>query len=168
MYDLSSNHICTMAEGLGLPAPDQNSIETDPDDLSSNHFCAMADVGLPAPDQNSIETDPVAFQAKQADLIKELRSRVQKPPLGEFSMQDLVWTDQVTNGKGKYKTSKVAVIFWDRLDDFIQGEQHHPLYPCKFTKETIRVNGPNTLRKPRANSPALLVRFVTPNIELTS
>ena len=142
-------------------------VQAQTDDLSSNHLCAMADGGLPSTDQISHGTNPLEFQAKQAHLIKELRSRAQKPPLGEFCMQDLVWTDHVTNGKGKYKTSKIAVIFWDRLDDFIQGEQHHPLYPCKFTKETIRVNGPNSLAFPRANSPALVVRFVTPNIELT-
>ena len=135
------------------------------DDLSINDLCAMADDdgvhSVLQPDQQSQGSDPAAFETKQANLIKELRSRVQTPPLGEFCMQHLLWTDLVTNGKGKYRTSKVAVIFWDRLPDFIQGEQHDPLYPCKFTKETLRVNGPNSLRKPRANSPALLVRFVT-------
>jgi hypothetical protein len=110
------------------------------DDLSINDLCAMADDdGLQSvlqPDQHSQGSDPAAFQAKQANLIKELRSRVQTPPLGEFCMQDLLWTDLVTNGKGKYRISKVAMILWDRLADFIQGEQH-------------------------ANNPALLVRFVT-------
>ena len=135
------------------------------DDLSINDLCAVADDdGLQSvlqADQQSQGSDPAGFEAKQANLIKELRSRVQTPPLGEFCKQDLLWTDLVTNGKGKYRTSKVAKIFWDRLADFIQGEQHDPLYPCKFTKETLRVNGPNSLRKPRANNPALLVRFVT-------
>ena len=34
-------------------------------------------------------------------------------------------------GKRKYETSMLAIIFWDKLDDFIKGEQHHSHSPCK-------------------------------------
>ena len=116
-------------------------------------------------DDDLHQTDLVADHAKQLDLIMEMRDQVQNPPLGEFCFQDLVWTKDVTHGKGKYRTSMLAVILWDRLPDFIQGEQHHPLYPCKFTKEIIRVTASNSLRFPRANSAAMVVRFVLSNIE---
>ena len=48
-----------------------------------------------------------------------LRERVQNPPPSEFSLEDLVWTNHVTNGKGL----RLVVILWDRLDDFISSEQ---------------------------------------------
>ena len=104
-------------------------------------------------------TDSTAFRAQQVNIILALRERVQNPPIGEFRMEDLVWTDHVTTGNGLHKNSKLAVILWERLDDFISGEEHHPLYPCKFNVEVIRRNLPNSLRSPRAHSAALAVRF---------
>jgi hypothetical protein len=65
-------------------------------------------------------------------------------------MEDLVWTYHVTTGSGIHKSSKLVVILWERLDDFIFGEEHHPLYPCRFNVEVIRQNLPNSLRSPRA------------------
>jgi hypothetical protein len=35
------------------------------------------------------------------------------------------------------KSSKLVVILWEMLDDFIFGEEHHPLYPCRFNVEVI-------------------------------
>lgn len=109
-------------------------------------------------DDGLAQTDPIVFEEKKASLIMALRDRVQNPSLGSFCMKDLIWTDHVTCGKGKYKSSKLAIILWDRLDNFIKGEQNHPHFPCKYTKETMRVNLPNSLRSPSANSAALLLR----------
>jgi len=103
--------------------------------------------------------DPTTFWAQQVKIILALRERVQKPPIGEFRMEDLVWTDHVTTGNGLHRGSKLAVILWERLDDFISGEEHHPLYPCRFNAQVIRRNLPNSLRSPRAHSAALVVRF---------
>jgi len=36
-----------------------------------------------------------------------------------------VWIDHVTNGKGRQKGSKLVVILWDRLNNFVSSEQHH-------------------------------------------
>ena len=105
-------------------------------------------------------TDPPTFCLQQVDILMAFRDSVQNPPLGEFKMEDLVWTDHVTHGKGKHKPSKMAFILWDRLKDFISGEQNHTLYPCKFNPEVIRRNLPNSLRSPRACSPALVIRSV--------
>ena len=103
-------------------------------------------------------TDPPTFRVQQVDILMALRESIQTLPPGEFRMEDLVWTDHVTHGKGRHKGSRMALIIWDRLEDFISGEQNHTLYPCKFNAEVIRRNLPNSLRSPRAYSPALVVR----------
>ena len=82
-----------------------------------------------------------------------------KLPIDEFQMEDLVWTDHVTFGSGLHRGSKLVVVLWERLDDFISGEQHRPLYPYGFNVKVIRRNLPNSLRSPRAHSAALLVWF---------
>ena len=97
-------------------------------------------------------TDPPAFQIQQVDVLMGLRKSIQIPPLGQFNMQDLVWTDHVTTGKNRHKCSKMTFILWDRLEDFISGEQNNTIYPCKFNAEVIRRNLPNSLRSPRAYS----------------
>ncbi len=102
---------------------------------------------------------PAIFRATQADRIISLRERVQNPPPGAFAMENLVWTNHVTHGKGLQKTSKLAVILWDRLEDFINGEQQHPEFPCTFNKTRVRVNLPHSLRTPRADSAAIVLRF---------
>jgi hypothetical protein len=66
--------------------------------------------GLPIPVDDLELTDPMAFRAQQVDIILALRERVQNPPIGEFRMEDLVWTDHVTIGSGLHKNSKVVVI----------------------------------------------------------
>lgn len=80
------------------------------------------------------------------------REREQLPFFRSFCMEDLVWTDHMTNVKEKYKTFMLAIIFWAWLEDFIKGGQHHPHYPCKYTKEILRINLPNFLRSPCAHS----------------
>ena len=74
-------------------------------------------------------------------------------------MDDLVWTNHVTHGQGIQKTSMLAVILWDRLEDFIQGVQQHLHFLCNFMKDIVRVNLPHSLRTPRAHSLALVLRF---------
>ena len=55
-------------------------------------------------------TDPTTFRAQQVNIILALRERVQTPPIGEFRMEDLVWTDHVTTCNGLHRGSKLAVI----------------------------------------------------------
>ena len=56
------------------------------------------------------------------------------------------------------KVQEWAFILWDKIDDFISGEQNHTFYPCRFNAEIIRRNLPNSLRPPRAYSPTPVVR----------
>ena len=75
--------------------------------------------GSPLPHDDLEHTNMPVLRAQQVDTIMALRERVQNPPPGESSLEDLVWTDHVTNGKG----SRLVVILWDRLDNFISREQ---------------------------------------------
>ena len=113
---------------------------------------------LPIPQDDFENIDLPAFHAHQADIIMGVQDKLQDPPPGEFRMEDLVWTNHVTNGKGRHKDSRLVVIQWHRLDDFISGEQHHHVYPCKFNPEVIRRNLPNSLKLPHAHNPPLVVR----------
>ena len=45
------------------------------------------------------------------------------------------------------------------LNDFILGEQHHPLYPYKFNVEVIRRNLLNSMRSLRAHIVSLVIWF---------
>ena len=105
--------------------------------------------------------DPTTFRVQQVNIILALRERerVQKPPIGEFGMEDLVWTDHVTTGSGLHRGSKLVVIIYEKLDDFISREEHYFLYPWRFNAHVIRRNLLNSLRSPRAHSAALVVRF---------
>jgi hypothetical protein len=60
-------------------------------------------------------------------------------------MDDLVWTSHVTDNQGIHKTFILVVILWDRLEDFIEGEQQCPHFPCNLTKDIVRVNLPHSL-----------------------
>ena len=134
---------------------------------ANTHVVSSHLESIPEADDDLAHCGPTTFRAKQADLIFSLREKVQNPPPGAFAMDDLVWTGHVTHGQGLHKTSMLAVILWDRLEDFIQGEQQHPHFPCKFTKEIVRVNQPHFLRTPRAYSPALVLRFdLLPTLKL--
>ena len=80
------------------------------------------------PQEDLKHTDPPTFQGQQVDIIMALREEVQNPPLGLFNMEDLVWTNHITNRKGRHMVSQLAVILRDRLDKFISSKQRYPLY----------------------------------------
>ncbi len=64
-----------------------------------------------------------------------------------FQRYDIMWLPHITSGHGLYTNAKIAVIPWDCLKDFIEGEQNNPNFPCKFirTKDHVRSSAPNTL-----------------------
>ena len=59
--------------------------------------------GLHVQVDDSEHTDLPTFSAQQVDIIMALCERVRNPLLGEFSMEVLVWTYHVINGKGRHK-----------------------------------------------------------------
>ncbi len=44
-----------------------------------------------------------------------------------------MWSPHFTSGHGLYRVAKIIVIPWNRLEDFVEGEQNNPDFPCKFT-----------------------------------
>ena len=99
--------------------------------------------------------DLIVFQVVHADLIMRLQELIQYPLTCPFAFEDLQWTQQVLSGNGRYNTINYVVIPWERLHDFIVGEQNNDLFPCKFTKKIIKKNLPNSLSNPRANTPSI-------------
>ena len=99
------------------------------------------------------------FEQGKTDLTMMLKERVQNPSSCTFCIEDLVWIKHVPNGKGKYKISMLAVILRDRLDGSTNVEQRHPQFRCKYTKDILRFNLPNSLTIPRATSLAFLLTY---------
>lgn len=103
-------------------------------------------------------SDGEAYVARERDVVIAMRNRLQTPPAGKFSKADLTWAPHVNVGRGVQKQVKVAVISWDRLNDFIEGEQTDPQFPTTFTREVMKKQAPATLSHPRGNSSTLQVR----------
>jgi hypothetical protein len=84
---------------------------------------------------------------------------MQSPLLRPFEKDHITWLLHVTFRHGLYKHIEIAVIPWDQLEDFVQGEQKNPKFPCKFTrtKEHKLCNPSNTLTHPRTNSMSLVI-----------
>jgi hypothetical protein len=59
---------------------------------------------------------------------------------------------------GNIQNLYISRHMWDRLEDFIKGEQQHSHFPCNFTKDIVHVNLPHFLQTPRAHSPELVLR----------
>jgi len=86
---------------------------------------------------------------------------MQSPPPRPFQKHDINWLLHVTIRHGSYNHTEIAVISWDQIKDFVQGEQNYLEFPCKFTrtKEHQIYNPPNTLTHPRANFATLVYKF---------
>jgi hypothetical protein len=69
-----------------------------------------------------------------------LKATVQDPPLGPFKKNDIMWLPHFTSGHGLYKEAKITVIPWNQLEDFVEGEQNNPNFPCKFTRTKNHIN----------------------------
>jgi len=96
-----------------------------------------------------IEDTPF-IPSRERDLLQALKAIVQEPPLGPFQKSNILWLPHVTSGHGLYNNAEIAVIPWDRLKDFIEGDQNNFDFQCKFvkTKDHIRSSTPNTLTHP--------------------
>jgi len=89
-----------------------------------------------------------------------LKATVQDPPLGPFFLNDIMWLPHFTSGHGLYKEAKTTVIPWNQLEDFVEGEQNNPKFPCKFTRTKNHINSSalSTLAHPRENSITLVYK----------
>jgi hypothetical protein len=96
--------------------------------------------------------------SKERDLIEALKVTMQSPLLGPLQKDHITWLSHVTSGHDLYK--QIAIIPWDRLQDFVQGEQSNLELPCKFTKtkEHKLCNPRKTLTHPIANFASFVIR----------
>jgi hypothetical protein len=102
--------------------------------------------------------EEIHFPHRENTLICALAETVQHPPIGPFQREDLIWKAHRTSSRGVHQDSEIAVIPWIRLQDFVVGEQNNENFPCKFIKETLKVNKLGTLLQPRANSGSIVIR----------
>ncbi len=89
-----------------------------------------------------------------------MKSIVQDHVFRPFLKNDFMWLPHLTNGHGLYKEVKIGVVPWNRLKDFVEGEQNNPNFPCKFTriKDHIRSSTPSMLTHPKANYATLVYK----------
>lgn len=58
-----------------------------------------------------------------AELLQTLKDTLQTPEPGLIWYSNLDWLPHRTTRKGSNIDSHIAVILWDGLEDFVQGEQ---------------------------------------------
>jgi hypothetical protein len=102
--------------------------------------------------------EPLQEMDQECTLLNRLRSIMRYPPPGPFCRADLTWEHFVTSGARHNVASEVAVVPWDRLQDFVDGEQSSKTYPCKFLKGITKRNPPGSLERPRAYSPMIQIQ----------
>ena len=66
--------------------------------------------------------------------LEKLRARLQIPPPGPFDRTDISWEEKINQGRGKSRSTCTAIIPWDRLEDFVDGEQSMRDFPCTFNE----------------------------------
>ncbi len=91
--------------------------------------------------------DTPLLRSKEANLLQALKAIMQETPPRPFQRFDIMGLPHITSGHGLYTNAEIAVIPWDCLEDFVEGEQNNPNFPCKFTrtKDHFRSSAPNTL-----------------------
>jgi hypothetical protein len=96
-----------------------------------------------------IEDTPL-IPSRKRDLLQALKATMQEPRLGPFQKSNILWLPHVTREHGLYNNVEIAIIPWDRHNDFIGGEQNNFDFLCKFTrtKDHIKSSAPNTLKHP--------------------
>jgi hypothetical protein len=109
---------------------------------------------------SEIVEDTPFISSRKKDLLQALKATAQEPPPRPFQNFDILWLLHVTSGLGLHNNAEIAIIPWDHLDDFIEGELNNLDFLCKFmkTKKHVKSFAPNTLRHLQANSIALVYR----------
>ena len=97
--------------------------------------------------------------------FQRLLSLVQRPQEGNFMHTDLSWARQ-TRLKGRRTDPRtpaavsVAYIPWERVQDFLRGEEARPDAPCKFVCQGTLSKKQMKLTFPRWNSYSDVIRCV--------
>jgi hypothetical protein len=105
------------------------------------------------------------YQEVHSQDLERIRSYVQKPGAGTFMHIDLLWASHIRM-KGRRSDPRVpasvsvAYIPWDRVQDFVKGEEARTDGPCKFVCQGTTSNNEGGLMFPRWNSYSAVIRFL--------
>jgi hypothetical protein len=95
-----------------------------------------------------------------ARLLERVHCRLQNPPAGPFDREDLRWTKQINSGRGGLgKGIYSAIIPWDRLEDFVEGEESVCDFPCILNRKKRPDVKPGSRVQPRAGTYTQLIRY---------
>jgi hypothetical protein len=73
--------------------------------------------------------------ASQSTILECVRARLQNPPAGPFDREDVTWRKELHSGRGEHvKEVHTAIILWDRLEEFVEGEKTMCDFPCTLNK----------------------------------
>jgi hypothetical protein len=76
-----------------------------------------------------IEDTPF-IPSREKDLLQAFfESNRAKAFPGPFQKSNILWLPHVTSRHGLYNSAKIAIIQWDHLNDFIEGEQNNLDFP---------------------------------------
>jgi hypothetical protein len=70
--------------------------------------------------------------ARRHIVLQRIRKQLQFPPKRPFDKEDITWMRN-TNSNGRLKKEVLhAIILWNRLEDFVEGESICQDFPCAF------------------------------------
>lgn len=97
--------------------------------------------------------------------LDRVRSCVQIPEPGTFMHTDLLWESHIRmkgTGSDPRTPSSVSVAYipWERVQDFVKGEEARTDGPCKFICQGKTSNKQGDLMRPRWNSYSATIRCI--------
>lgn len=134
---------------------------------SSSHFKVLPNFASKMVLHDTIETSP--FQdnkpnhnrpynsQREVKLLQIVKDTLQNPEPSFVRYGNLYWLPHRTIGKESYIDSQIVAIPWNRLEDFVQGEQQNPEFPCKFNRQVQWRNDPRMLAFSQACSPNQII-----------
>ena len=79
--------------------------------------------------------------------LENLRARMQIPPPGPFDKTDISWEEKINQGRGRSRNTCTTIIPWDKLQDFVVGEQVCEIFHAhsmRFTNQGTRDQRPKS------------------------
>ena len=73
-----------------------------------------------------------------------------------FFKKDILWRPILSH----HRLNDVAVIPWERLQDFVDGENNNPEFPRRFTKETLKRNPLGSVKLVRPNTCSVQIKYL--------
>ena len=129
------------------------AMEVDVVDLADDHvpfigdctgcgLCPCTECNVPSledEEDGDLSRDTKAARTKggartKKNTLEKLRARLQIPLEGHFDRTDIAWEGRTNQGRGRFRETFRAIIPWDRLGDFVEGEQSMRDFPCTFNE----------------------------------